>query len=108
MSNYDTNFGSIVKPNDIFVSEFNFGCGSSREQAATAIPANQILLVVTGSFRSISSRNSINNELLGLELRRLIERLRATFPPVGEGADPADGDVVRNIVEVQEGENEYH
>lgn len=79
MSNYDPNFGFVVKPNDILVSAYNFGCGSSREQAATAILAKQISLVVAGSFGSIFSRNSINNVLLGLEVPRLIERLRATF-----------------------------
>jgi homoaconitate hydratase len=29
MSNYDPNFGLVAKPNDIFVSGFNFGCVSS-------------------------------------------------------------------------------
>ncbi|KAH7023342.1 hypothetical protein EDB80DRAFT_697200 [Ilyonectria destructans] len=31
MENYDPNFGSTAKPNDILVSGGNFGCGSSRE-----------------------------------------------------------------------------
>jgi len=39
MENYDANFASIAKKGDILVSGFNFGCGSSREQAATAILA---------------------------------------------------------------------
>lgn len=39
MENYDPQFNSIIRPNDILVSGFNFGCGSSREQAATAILA---------------------------------------------------------------------
>lgn len=33
MSNYDPGFNAIAKPGDILVSGFNFGCGSSREQA---------------------------------------------------------------------------
>ncbi|KAM6521485.1 mitochondrial Homoaconitase [Fusarium solani] len=80
MENYDPEFGSIAKPNDILVLGGNFGCGSSREQAATAILANQIPLVVASTFSSIFARNSINNALLGLEVPRLVERLRATFP----------------------------
>lgn len=58
MENYDTEFGNIIKPNDVLVTGFNFGCGSSREQAATSILAKQIPLVVSGSFGNIFSRNS--------------------------------------------------
>ncbi|KAJ4388815.1 mitochondrial Homoaconitase [Gnomoniopsis smithogilvyi] len=79
MENYDTAFATIAKPGDILVAGFNFGCGSSREQAATAILAKQIPLVVSGSFGNIFSRNSINNALMGVEVPRLVERLRATF-----------------------------
>lgn len=32
MTNYDPNFQSVIKPNDILVSGYNFGSGSSREQ----------------------------------------------------------------------------
>lgn len=55
------------------------GCGSSREQAATAILAKKIPLVVAGSFGNIFSRNSINNALMTLEVPKLIQRLRETF-----------------------------
>ncbi|MCJ1363285.1 mitochondrial Homoaconitase [Acarospora aff. strigata] len=79
MSNYDPTFSSIAKPGDILVSGFNFGCGSSREQAATAILAKKIPLVVAGSFGNIFSRNSINNALMGVEVPRLVQRLRETF-----------------------------
>ncbi|KAK4504931.1 hypothetical protein PRZ48_002894 [Zasmidium cellare] len=79
MENYDTNFAKIAKPGDILVSGFNFGCGSSREQAATAILAKGLPLVVSGSFGNIFSRNSINNALMGVEVPKLIERLRTAF-----------------------------
>jgi homoaconitate hydratase len=79
MMNYDPEFRTIAKAGDILVSGFNFGCGSSREQAATAILAKQIPLVVAGSFGNIFSRNSINNALMGLEVPKLVERLRSTF-----------------------------
>jgi homoaconitate hydratase len=79
MENYDPSFGSIAKEGDILVSGFNFGCGSSREQAATAILAKKIPMVVAGSFGNIFSRNSINNALMGVEVPRLVERLRETF-----------------------------
>ncbi|KAK3945771.1 mitochondrial Homoaconitase [Diplogelasinospora grovesii] len=79
MENYDKTFGTVAKTGDILVSGFNFGCGSSREQAATAILAKQIPLVVAGSFGNIFSRNSINNALMGVEVPRLVQRLRETF-----------------------------
>ena len=80
MQNYDPVFSSVAKESDILVAGFNFGCGSSREQAATAILAKKIPLVVAGSFGNIFSRNSINNALMGLEVPRLVRRLRETFP----------------------------
>ena len=79
MENYDKGFGAVARAGDILVAGFNFGCGSSREQAATAILAKQIPLVVAGSFGNIFSRNSINNALLGVEVPRLVQRLRETF-----------------------------
>ncbi|KAI9764467.1 MAG: mitochondrial Homoaconitase [Geoglossum umbratile] len=110
MSNYDPDFGLVAKPNDILVSGFNFGCGSSREQAATAILAKKIPLVVAGSFGNTFSRNSINNALLCLEVPRLIERLRATFTSLDKLPTRRTGwtltwDVARSVVKVQEGKN---
>jgi homoaconitate hydratase len=55
MQNYDPAFSSVAKEGDILVSGFSFGCGSSREQAATAILAKGIPLVVSGSFGNIFS-----------------------------------------------------
>jgi homoaconitate hydratase len=79
MENYDPSFGSIAREGDILVSGFNFGCGSSREQAATAILAKKIPMVVSGSFGNIFARNSINNALMGVEVPRLVQRLREHF-----------------------------
>jgi homoaconitate hydratase len=79
MENYDPTFRQTAKSGDILVSGFNFGCGSSREQAATAILAKGIPLVVAGSFGNIFSRNSINNALMGVEVPKLANRLREVF-----------------------------
>ncbi|KAM5379486.1 hypothetical protein ACJZ2D_003994 [Fusarium nematophilum] len=86
MENYDTEFRNIARAGDILVAGFNFGCGSSREQAATAILAKEIPLVVAGSFGNIFSRNSINNALMTVEVPRLTQRLRETFK--GDAAKP--------------------
>ena len=90
MSNYDPEFSEIAKQGDILVAGFNFGCGSSREQAATAIRAKKIPMVVAGSFGNIFSRNSINNALMGLEVPRLVQRLRETFSTTTTNPSPND------------------
>ncbi|KAL4914263.1 hypothetical protein BDW62DRAFT_145858 [Aspergillus aurantiobrunneus] len=110
MENYDPQFSTTAKEGDILVSGFNFGCGSSREQAATAILAKKIPLVVSGSFGNIFSRNSINNALMGLEVPRLISRLREVFGSGDKVLTRRTGwtltwDVQRSLIEVQEGEN---
>ncbi|KAL8637527.1 MAG: hypothetical protein Q9228_005212 [Teloschistes exilis] len=91
MSNYDKAFASTAREGDILVAGFNFGCGSSREQAATAILAKKIPLVVAGSFGNIFSRNSINNALMGVEVPKLVQRLRETFS--GENPDVSQQNV---------------
>ncbi|KAI8241783.1 Homoaconitase [Colletotrichum sp. SAR 10_99] len=79
MENYDTEFRHIAKAGDVLVSSYNFGTGSSREQAATAILAKGIPMVIAGSFSNIFSRNSVNNALMALEVPKLVERLREAF-----------------------------
>ncbi len=91
MENYDPSFGSIARAGDILVAGFNFGTGSSREQAATAILAKKIPLVVSGSFGNIFARNSINNALMGVEVPRLVKRLREHFASEKEAKDTAQG-----------------
>jgi homoaconitate hydratase len=87
MENYDSSFRDIARAGDVLVGGFNFGCGSSREQAATAILAKKIPLVVAGSFGNIFSRNSINNALMSVEVPRLVQRLRERFSKGSDGAD---------------------
>lgn len=108
MENYDRSFASLAQPGDILVSGFNFGCGSSREQAATAILAKGIPLVVAGSFGNIFSRNCINHALMGLEVPRLVKRLREKFGGSEKVATRRTGwtvewDVRRSKVTVTEG-----
>ena len=79
MENYDATFRSTAKTNDILVGGYCFGIGSSREQAAVAILAKGIPMVVAGSFGDIFKRNSINNALLCLDAPYLIQRLRETY-----------------------------
>ncbi|MEW6336768.1 MAG: homoaconitase [Acidobacteriota bacterium] len=79
MENYDAAFVSSARPGDVVVGGFNFGTGSSREQAVTALQAAGIPLVVAGSFSQTYLRNAFNNGFLCVEVPALVERLRAAF-----------------------------
>ncbi|HBY99990.1 MAG TPA: homoaconitase [candidate division Zixibacteria bacterium] len=79
MENYDPEFGKIVKEGDILIGGFNFGTGSSREQAATALKYRGIRLVIAGSFSETYKRNAINNGFLVIEAPELVKDLKAKF-----------------------------
>ncbi|CAG8640840.1 12151_t:CDS:2 [Cetraspora pellucida] len=79
MENYDPNFASIVLKGDILVGGFNFGTGSSREQAATAIKACGISLLIAGTYSQTFKRNSINNALICLESPELVQLLKSSY-----------------------------
>ena len=79
MENYDPEFGNIVKEGDILVGGFNFGSGSSREQAATALKYRGIQLVITGSASQTYMRNALNNGFLVLEVPELVIDFKNKF-----------------------------
>src|SRR5580658_8858040 len=56
-------FGAKLRSFDILVAGRNFGCGSAREQAATAIQGLGIKAVVASSFARTFYRNAINDGL---------------------------------------------
>jgi homoaconitate hydratase len=63
----------------VIVSGFNFGTGSSREQAVTALKAKGIPLVIAASFSQTYLRNAFNNGFLCVEIPGLVKRLRGQF-----------------------------
>ena len=77
--NYDPTLAANTKPGDVIVGGFNFGTGSSREQAVTALKAAGIPLVIAGSFSQTYLRNAFNNGFLCIEVPELVKKLRATF-----------------------------
>jgi homoaconitate hydratase len=79
MENYDPGFAERVREGDVLVGGRNFGTGSSREQAATALQARGVALVVAESFSRTYLRNAFNNGLLCIECPELVERLRLTL-----------------------------
>ncbi|CAO3587052.1 unnamed protein product [Absidia cylindrospora] len=76
MENYDPDFVNVVQKGDVLVGGFNFGTGSSREQAATAIKSRDITIMIAGSYSDIFKRNSINNALLLIESPELVNDLK--------------------------------
>ena len=63
----------------IVVGGKNFGSGSSREQAATAIKFFGIPLVLAATFSQTYKRNAFNNGFPLLECPELVALLRASF-----------------------------
>ena len=60
MEDIDASYATSVKPGDIVVGGWNFGCGSSREHAPMAIQASGAACVIAASFARIFYRNAIN------------------------------------------------
>ncbi|MBD3225917.1 MAG: homoaconitase [Caldithrix sp.] len=79
MENYDPQFKTMAQKDDILVGGFNFGTGSSREQAATALKYKGLQLVIAGSFSQTYKRNAINNGFLVIEAPELVNDLKKQF-----------------------------
>ncbi|HEY1203845.1 MAG TPA: 3-isopropylmalate dehydratase [Bryobacteraceae bacterium] len=67
----------LIRPGDFIVAGKNFGCGSSREQAAAALKFAGVGAVIAVSFARIFFRNSINLGLPALVSATAVERLEA-------------------------------
>ena len=79
MENYDPEFGRIVKKGDIIAGGFNFGSGSSREQAATSLKYKGIACVIAGSFSETYVRNAINNGFLVIQCSDFVNDLKEKY-----------------------------
>ena len=90
----NTDPSSSVKPGAVLVSGYNFGTGSSREQAATAIKYSGIPIVICGSFGDIFKRNAINNGLICVECPELVSDLTERYAKDGQrGKGGKDGEL---------------
>lgn len=92
----DPEFNAKVKPGDVIVAGRNFGCGSSREQAALAIKWAGVVSVVAESFARIFFRNAINNGLPLIEAKGISKM-------VDEG-DVIEIDLDKGIIKTPKGE----
>ncbi len=63
LEGYDKDFPSKIQKGDIILGGSNFGCGSSREQAATSLKFAGISCIIAKSFSRIFFRNAINQGL---------------------------------------------
>lgn len=66
MEDLDPNFAKEIKAGDIVVGGKNFGCGSSREQAAFCLKEAGVSCIIAKSFSRIFFRNAINAGLPAL------------------------------------------
>ncbi len=74
--NYDPELTKTLAAGDVIVGGYNFGTGSSREQAVTALKARGIPLVIAASFSQTYLRNAFNNGFLCVEQPELVDRLK--------------------------------
>lgn len=74
--NYDPELRAQIRPGDVVVGGLNFGTGSSREQAATALKHAGIPCVIAASFSETYKRNAFNNGFVCFECPELVEHLR--------------------------------
>lgn len=75
LEDLDLSFVSNVLPNDVIVAGLNWGCGSSREQAVTALRYNGIKVIIAASFSGLYLRNCINqgiHPIICPELHQLV------------------------------------
>lgn len=77
LEDLDPEFAKDVRPGDVIVAGKNFGCGSSREQAAACLRAAGVQAVVAKSFARIYFRNAINLGLPVLQSEEASENLKS-------------------------------
>ena len=75
MEDIDTEFVKNVKPGDVMVAGWNFGCGSSREHAPLVIKTCGTGCVIAKSFARIFYRNAINIGMPILECETAAEEI---------------------------------
>ena len=74
--NYEPSLSARTQPGDVLVGGANFGTGSSREQAVTALKAKGYSALIAGSFSQTYLRNAFNNGFICVECPELVAALR--------------------------------
>ncbi|MGA7615823.1 MAG: homoaconitase [Thermoanaerobaculia bacterium] len=95
MQNYDPEFALRAGEGDVIVAGANFGTGSSREQAVTALQARGIRMVIATSFSQTYLRNAFNNGFLCVECPELVAAAKRDLTGSVTGAKTViSGDVL--------------
>ena len=77
LEDLDPDFAKNVKPGDVIAAGRNFGCGSSREQAAACLRAAGVQAGIAKSFARIYFRNAINLGLAVLQCAEASDAVKA-------------------------------
>ena len=77
LEDLDRNFAGSVQKGDVIVAGANWGCGSSREQAVTALKYAGVPVIIAKSFSRIYFRNCINQGILPIVNADLADVLEA-------------------------------
>lgn len=64
LEDLDPSFATQAQPGDVIVAGRNWGCGSSREQAVTALKYAGVVAIIAASFNGLYFRNCVNNGVL--------------------------------------------
>ena len=98
--NYDPELPKRVEAGDVIVAGANFGTGSSREQAVTALKAKGIPLVIAATFSQTYLRNAFNNGFLCIEQPELVARLKqeAAAPKSWMPGDEIEVDFTKGVI----------
>jgi len=98
LEDLDPEFAANVARGDVVVGGRNFGCGSSREQAASALKYAGVGAVIAASFSRLYYRNAIN---LGLPI--IVSPEAAGLIAHGDEVEvDLAGGVVRNVTRREE------
>jgi len=90
LEDLDPKFATDAQPGDVIVAGRNWGNGSSREQAVTALKYKGIAAVVAKSFARIYFRNGINQGLLLITCPEAVD--------TAQSGDTIEIDLERNVI----------
>lgn len=96
LEDLDANFARGVQRGDVIVAGRNWGCGSSREQAATCLVYNGVGAVIAESISRIFYRNALNNGLLAIVCPAAAQAI--------EAGDAVSVDLARHVILSEKGE----
>ena len=77
LQDLDPDFAAKAQKGDVIVAGANWGCGSSREQAVTALKFAGVPVIIAKSFSRIYFRNCINQGVLPIVNTQLAALLQS-------------------------------